>query len=50
MRLAIADPPYLERAELWYGGKGRTASRGGRACDIFPGSGSVTRVIEGKLL
>lgn len=24
MRLAIADPPYLGRAALWYGGKGRT--------------------------
>ena len=24
MRLAIADPPYLGRAELWYGGKGAT--------------------------
>lgn len=23
MRLAIADPPYLGRAALWYGGKGR---------------------------
>ena len=33
MRLAIADPPYLGRAELWYGGKGR-AKQGsaGRAC------------------
>lgn len=24
MRLAIADPPYLGRAALWYGGKGRS--------------------------
>ena len=33
MRLAIADPPYLGRAALWYGGKGR-AKQGtaGRAC------------------
>lgn len=23
MRLAIADPPYLGRATLWYGGRGR---------------------------
>ena len=23
MRLAIADPPYLGRAALWYGGRGR---------------------------
>ena len=32
MRLAIADPPYLGRAALWYGGKGRNEQgRGGRA-------------------
>ncbi len=30
MRLAIADPPYLGRAALWYGGKGR--SKTGRGC------------------
>lgn len=36
MRLAIADPPYLGRAALWYGGKGRTAGRGGRACGRGP--------------
>ena len=23
-RIAIADPPYLGRAALWYGGKGRS--------------------------
>lgn len=33
MRLAIADPPYLGRAELWYGGKGRNKQGyAGRAC------------------
>ena len=33
MRLAIADPPYLGRAALWYGGKGRNKQgRAGRAC------------------
>ncbi len=37
VRLAIADPPYLGRAGLWYGGKGRskqgTAGRAaGRGC------------------
>ena len=31
MRLAIADPPYLGRAALWYGGKGRNKGRAGRA-------------------
>lgn len=32
MRLAIADPPYLGRAALWYGGKGRgKQGTGGRA-------------------
>lgn len=33
MRLAIADPPYLGRAALWYGGKGRSKQGTlGRAC------------------
>ena len=37
MKLAIADPPYLGRAALWYGGKGRgkqgTVGRAaGRGC------------------
>lgn len=33
MRLAIADPPYLGRAALWYGGKGRSKQgSSGRAC------------------
>ena len=33
MRLAIADPPYLGRAALWYGGRGRNKQgRAGRAC------------------
>lgn len=33
MRLAIADPPYLGRAALWYGGKGRSKQgTQGRAC------------------
>lgn len=33
MRLAIADPPYLGRAQLWYGGKGRgKQGSSGRAC------------------
>lgn len=33
MRLAIADPPYLGRAALWYGGMGRTKQGArGRAC------------------
>lgn len=33
MRLAIADPPYLGRAALWYGGKGRSKQGSqGRAC------------------
>lgn len=40
MRLAIADPPYLGRAELWYGGKGRFKhGTAGRACgrgDLAP--------------
>ena len=40
MRLAIADPPYLGRAALWYGGKGRKEQgRAGRACgrgDLAP--------------
>ena len=27
MRFAIADPPYLGRAALWYGGKGRSKRR-----------------------
>lgn len=40
MRLAIADPPYLGRAALWYGGKGRNKQgRAGRACgrgDLAP--------------
>lgn len=35
MRLAIADPPYLGRAALWYGGKGRTKQgASGRACPL----------------
>lgn len=33
MRLAIADPPYLGRAALWYGGRGRSKQGTvGRAC------------------
>lgn len=40
MRLAIADPPYLGRAALWYGGKGRSKQGPiGRACgrgDLAP--------------
>ena len=33
MRLAIADPPYLGRAALWYGGRGRNKQGpAGRAC------------------
>lgn len=33
MRLAIADPPYLGRAALWYGGKGRSKQGStGRTC------------------
>lgn len=40
MRLAIADPPYLGRAALWYGGKGRNKQGyAGRACgrgDLAP--------------
>lgn len=40
MRLAIADPPYLGRAALWYGGKGRSKQgTTGRACgrgDLAP--------------
>ena len=33
MRLAIADPPYLGRAALWYGGRGRSRQGPtGRAC------------------
>ena len=33
MTLAIADPPYLGRAALWYGGRGRNKQgRAGRAC------------------
>jgi len=33
MKLAIADPPYLGRAALWYGGKGRNRQGyAGRAC------------------
>lgn len=33
MMLAIADPPYLGRAGLWYGGKGRSKQgTQGRAC------------------
>lgn len=39
-RLAIADPPYLGRAALWYGGRGRTKQgTTGRACgrgDLAP--------------
>ena len=44
MRLAIADPPYLGRAALWYGGKGRSkqgtagraAGRGRLAPEFHP--------------
>lgn len=44
MRLAIADPPYLGRAALWYGGKGRSkqgtvgraAGRGDLAAEYHP--------------
>lgn len=44
MRLAIADPPYLGRAALWYGGKGRSkqgtagraAGRGDLAAEFHP--------------
>ena len=44
MRLAIADPPYLGRAALWYGGKGRNkqgsvgraAGRGHLAPEFHP--------------
>lgn len=44
MRLAIADPPYLGRAALWYGGKGRSkqgttgraAGRGDLAPEFHP--------------
>ncbi len=40
MRLAIADPPYLGRAALWYGGKGRskqgTAGRAAGRGDLAP--------------
>lgn len=44
MRLAIADPPYLGRAALWYGGKGRSkqgtqgraAGRGNLAPEYHP--------------
>ena len=44
MRLAIADPPYLGRAALWYGGKGRSkqgtvgraAGRGSLAPEFHP--------------
>ena len=43
-KLAIADPPYLGRAELWYGGKGRSkqgtagraAGRGHLAPEFHP--------------
>ena len=44
MKLAIADPPYLGRAALWYGGKGRSkqgtagraAGRGDLAAEYHP--------------
>ena len=36
MKLAIADPPYLGRAALWYGGKGRAAGRGCLTPEFHP--------------
>lgn len=41
MRLAIADPPYLGRAALWYGGKGlsklgRAARSGSLVAEFHP--------------
>ena len=37
MRLAVADPPYLGRAALWYGGRGRPRNGSpGRACGRGP--------------
>ena len=44
MKLAVADPPYLGRAALWYGGKGRSkqgtvgraAGRGSLAPEFHP--------------
>ena len=42
MRLAIADPPYLGRAALWYGGKGRsTRGPAGRVC----GRGTIDLIL-----
>ena len=52
MRLAIADPPYLGRAALWYGGKGRskqgTVGRAaGRGRHAIPDGARVRSVWEG---
>jgi len=41
MKLAIADPPYLGRAERWYGITGE---------DLFPGSKAVSNALDSMTL